>query len=592
MDKLRGRSGETARKAAREGIRHHAQPPRCETKLGDLLGPINRPRELGADRQVHGRHQARANARRTSATSPARRSASPSVYQGVDAVRKIREVLGPTDPSKAPPGTIRREFGSTIMVNAAHASDSPENAAARNGHRQDHGKQSEAPDRKLVLASKRPLASIPIPEHPHYQNPTCPWNSPIAPRSSPPRSPSRIDSKAKAMKAEGIDVCGFGAGEPDFDTPEHIKAAASAALEAGFTKYTPRSGIPGTAPGHRRQVPGRQQARLQAARRSSSATAPSTPATTPSSPRCQPGDEVIIPAPYWLSYPEMVAPRRRRAGLRPDQGRERLEDDRRGVPGRDDAAHEDGHHQLARQPDRLRLHARRDRRHRRCRRRTRRSSSSPTRSTRSSSMMAPSTSASRRSRPRRYDLTITVNGFSKAYAMTGWRLGYLGAPEADRQGHRRHPEPQHLEPVLLRAEGRPRRAQGRPAAGGRHARRIRHAPQLHGEPPRRRSRASAWSSRRALSTCCVNIGQLGLNSTELRRPPAQQASRRRRPRHRLRRRPHRAPLATPPAWTSSRRASTGSRSSAARSKRRRTAERGGSPPTRRGSPRRQSSLTF
>jgi nucleoside diphosphate kinase len=51
----------------------------------------------------------------------------------VDAVRKIREVLGPTDPSKAPPGTIRREFGSTIMVNAAHASDSPENAAREMG---------------------------------------------------------------------------------------------------------------------------------------------------------------------------------------------------------------------------------------------------------------------------------------------------------------------------------------------------------------------------------------------------------------------------------------------------------------------------
>jgi nucleoside diphosphate kinase len=50
------------------------------------------------------------------------------VYQGVDAVRKIRNVLGPTDPRKAPPGTIRRELGQDIMVNAAHASDSPENA--------------------------------------------------------------------------------------------------------------------------------------------------------------------------------------------------------------------------------------------------------------------------------------------------------------------------------------------------------------------------------------------------------------------------------------------------------------------------------
>ncbi len=50
------------------------------------------------------------------------------VYEGVNAVAKIRDVLGPTDPSKAPPGSIRREFGSTIMVNAAHASDSAENA--------------------------------------------------------------------------------------------------------------------------------------------------------------------------------------------------------------------------------------------------------------------------------------------------------------------------------------------------------------------------------------------------------------------------------------------------------------------------------
>ncbi|MDD5350853.1 MAG: nucleoside-diphosphate kinase, partial [Chthoniobacteraceae bacterium] len=50
------------------------------------------------------------------------------VYEGADAVRKIREVLGPTDPSKAPPGSIRREFGQTIMVNAAHASDSTDNA--------------------------------------------------------------------------------------------------------------------------------------------------------------------------------------------------------------------------------------------------------------------------------------------------------------------------------------------------------------------------------------------------------------------------------------------------------------------------------
>jgi nucleoside diphosphate kinase len=55
------------------------------------------------------------------------------VYEGVNAVAKIRDVLGPTDPSKAPPGSIRREFGSTIMVNAAHASDSAENAQREMG---------------------------------------------------------------------------------------------------------------------------------------------------------------------------------------------------------------------------------------------------------------------------------------------------------------------------------------------------------------------------------------------------------------------------------------------------------------------------
>src|SRR5207237_8473734 len=53
-----------------------------------------------------------------------------------------------------------------------------------------------------------------------------------------------IDAKAKQMKADGLDVVGFGAGEPDFDTPQHIKDAAAKALASGFTKYTPASGIP------------------------------------------------------------------------------------------------------------------------------------------------------------------------------------------------------------------------------------------------------------------------------------------------------------------------------------------------------------
>src|SRR6476661_5250933 len=104
-----------------------------------------------------------------------------------------------------------------------------------------------------------------------------------------------IDSKAKAMKAEGIDICGFGAGEPDFDTPEHIKAAAMAALEAGFTKYTPSSGIPDL-----RQALAYKPSQVIVSNGAKHSCYNAILAC------CQPGDEVIIPAPYWLSYPEMV----------------------------------------------------------------------------------------------------------------------------------------------------------------------------------------------------------------------------------------------------------------------------------------------
>jgi len=77
-------------------------------------------------------------------TNPGTEKCIALVYEGVNAVAKIRDVLGPTDPSKAPPGSIRREFGSTIMVNAAHASDSPENARRENGHRQCRRKTTSA----------------------------------------------------------------------------------------------------------------------------------------------------------------------------------------------------------------------------------------------------------------------------------------------------------------------------------------------------------------------------------------------------------------------------------------------------------------
>ena len=107
------------------------------------------------------------------------------------------------------------------------------------------------------------------------------------------------------MKAEGIDVVGFGAGEPDFATPKHITDAAIKALDDGFTKYTPSSGIPEL----------RQAAADKFKRDNGLDYKPSQIIISCGGKHsccnvilatCEPGDEVIIPAPYWLSYPEMV----------------------------------------------------------------------------------------------------------------------------------------------------------------------------------------------------------------------------------------------------------------------------------------------
>src|SRR6478672_8118792 len=62
-------------------------------------------------------------------------------------------------------------------------------------------------------------------------------------RNAAPSPTLGLTAKIKALQARGVDVIGFGAGEPDFDTPDHIKSAAAAALDQGFTKYTASSGI-------------------------------------------------------------------------------------------------------------------------------------------------------------------------------------------------------------------------------------------------------------------------------------------------------------------------------------------------------------
>lgn len=114
-----------------------------------------------------------------------------------------------------------------------------------------------------------------------------------------------IAAKAKAMKAEGIDVCSFSAGEPDFDTPEHIKTAAKQALDAGKTKYGPAAGEPKLRAAIARKL--RTDNNLDY----SAANVIVTNGGKHSLFNLmlaviEAGAEVIIPAPYWLSYPEMV----------------------------------------------------------------------------------------------------------------------------------------------------------------------------------------------------------------------------------------------------------------------------------------------
>ncbi len=236
-----------------------------------------------------------------------------------------------------------------------------------------------------------------------------------------------IDAKAKQMKAEGQDVVGFGAGEPDFDTPQHIKDACAKALADGFTKYTPSSGIPEL----------RQAIADKFKRENGLSYKPSQVIVSCGGKHscynvilatCEEGDEVIIPAPYWLSYPEMV----KLAGAKPVilQTSDKTE--------------------FKVTPDQLRAAITP---------RTRlfvlNSPSNPTGSLYSRAELkalgdicveknvlimsdeiyeklvydgAEHASVASFS-PAHFEHTIIVHGFAKAYSMTGWRLGYHAAPE-------------------------------------------------------------------------------------------------------------------------------------------------------------------
>src|ERR1700759_3311306 len=114
-----------------------------------------------------------------------------------------------------------------------------------------------------------------------------------------------VSSKAAALKKAGVDVVGFGAGEPDFDTPVFIKDAAKAALDRGQTKYTPTPCMPelkqaiATKFNKENNLPYKPE-QITVGARGKHYLYMAFMATL------APGDEVLIPAPYWVSSPEQV----------------------------------------------------------------------------------------------------------------------------------------------------------------------------------------------------------------------------------------------------------------------------------------------
>ncbi|WP_448573960.1 pyridoxal phosphate-dependent aminotransferase [Trichothermofontia sp.] len=114
-----------------------------------------------------------------------------------------------------------------------------------------------------------------------------------------------VSAKAKAMKAEGLDVCSFSAGEPDFPTPAHVVAAAKDALDQGKTRYGPAPGEPELRAAIARKLQ-RDNQLPYAAEQVAVTCGGKQSLYNLMMALVSPGDEVIIPAPYWLSYPEMV----------------------------------------------------------------------------------------------------------------------------------------------------------------------------------------------------------------------------------------------------------------------------------------------
>ena len=237
-----------------------------------------------------------------------------------------------------------------------------------------------------------------------------------------------VTQKARDLKAAGRDVIGLGAGEPDFDTPDNIKEAAIAAIRRGETKYTAVEGIPEL----------RQAISAKFKRENGLDYTPAQCFVAPGGKgiifnallaTLNPGDEVVIPAPYWVTYPDVVL----FAGAKPVIAETKLEDGFRLTPeGLDRAITPRTKWLIFNQP------------------------SNPTGACYTHAQLRALTDVLLRHpqvwvltddmyehlvyggfefstivqvEPRLYERTVTMNGVSKAYAMTGWRIGYCGGPE-------------------------------------------------------------------------------------------------------------------------------------------------------------------
>ncbi|MHB8137587.1 MAG: pyridoxal phosphate-dependent aminotransferase [Smithellaceae bacterium] len=236
-----------------------------------------------------------------------------------------------------------------------------------------------------------------------------------------------ITAKANALRAQGRDVIGFGAGEPDFDTPDHIKKAAIQAIEAGFTKYTPVSGTDELKDAIISKLKVDNNLEYKRSQIVVSCGAKHSLYNL-AQVLFEEGDEVIIPAPYWVSYPDIVV----LAGgspvilttLEKDGFKMQPEQLKSAITGRTKAVILNGPSNptgAAYSPDDLKALA---------------------------AVLADTdifiisddiyekilytdySFANLATVDQRFkNRTIVVNGVSKSYAMTGWRIGYAAGPE-------------------------------------------------------------------------------------------------------------------------------------------------------------------